>query len=245
MTDHDDSFDPELSSLLRSADPEAPPPAARARLGARLEQAVVAASVAGVAGVVGVAASHAASSLRAKLTLVAAGLVLGGGAGSVITYGVLASRPAQIVYVERAPVASTAAPPAPPEYATPPVEAPSPSAAPAPSSAPSQVASSEVAPVTSATFAAERRLLDDARTAYMRGDDETALAKLESHAAQFSKGRLAEEREALAIRVLVHAGRTREARARGKAFEARYPSSLMLPAVQAALRSIDQPNPNP
>ena len=88
------------------------------------------------------------------------------------------------------------------------------------------------------TLNAERLVVDVARSAYARGDRDEALRALARHAATYPEGALSEEREALAIRILVDAGRAPEARARGQKFRMRYPKSLMLPAVEAALESI-------
>ncbi|WP_437535221.1 hypothetical protein WME79_13340 [Sorangium sp. So ce726] len=70
----------------------------------------------------------------------------------------------------------------------------------------------------------ESNLVDASRAALAQ-DPEAALAALERHQAEFPKGRLAEEREFIAIRALVRLGRADEARARAAAFLARYPSS--------------------
>ncbi|WP_437908754.1 hypothetical protein WME95_13250 [Sorangium sp. So ce327] len=87
------------------------------------------------------------------------------------------------------------------------------------------------APAPEATAAAdgddlvrESNLVDASRAALAQ-DPEAALAALERHQAEFPKGRLAEEREFIAIRALVRLGRADEARARAAAFLARYPSS--------------------
>ena len=82
----------------------------------------------------------------------------------------------------------------------------------------------------------ERALLDRARASYARGDHLQALAVLDDHKARYAAGLLAEEREALAVRTLSALGRTTEVRERGQRFAARYPGSLMLPAVEAAMR---------
>jgi hypothetical protein len=82
---------------------------------------------------------------------------------------------------------------------------------------------------------AERALLDRARSAFARGDHEASLAALEEHEARYRAGILAEEREALAVRTLAALGRTAQARERGQRFVARYPGSLMRPAVEAAM----------
>jgi hypothetical protein len=86
-------------------------------------------------------------------------------------------------------------------------------------------------------LAAERALLDRARSALMRGDGETALGPLGKHARSFPRGQLVEEREGMRVKALVLAGRQTEARARASSFRRRFPHSLFLPVVEAALRS--------
>jgi len=93
--------------------------------------------------------------------------------------------------------------------------------------------------VSSATsdtsLAAERSLLEIARTALARGDSASALDALGKHVAQFPKGQLTEEREALYVQALAMAGRTAEARARAERFRKTWPGSMLLPVVEAAV----------
>jgi hypothetical protein len=49
---------------------------------------------------------------------------------------------------------------------------------------------------------------------------------------------LTEEREALAVKALLLAGRDDEARQRAARFRERYPQSLFLPALEAKLRAL-------
>jgi hypothetical protein len=88
------------------------------------------------------------------------------------------------------------------------------------------------------SLAAERALLDVARTALANGDPDRALQATLRHERSYPSGALVEEREAIAIKALVAAGRKDEARARGARFLERFPSGLMRPAVEGALRSI-------
>lgn len=81
----------------------------------------------------------------------------------------------------------------------------------------------------------ERAMIDRARMASARHDLAGALGALEEHARLFPSGRLAEEREALAVGVLADLGHLVEARARSARFKKRYPTSVFLPAVDAAL----------
>jgi hypothetical protein len=81
----------------------------------------------------------------------------------------------------------------------------------------------------------ERAIIEQARMASARQDPAGALSALSEHARIFPAGRLAEEREALAVGALVDLGRFAEARERGGRFKKRYPASVFLPAVDAVL----------
>ena len=85
------------------------------------------------------------------------------------------------------------------------------------------------------SLSVERELLDQARRALVRGDPIGALASLNQHGVRYPDSQLAEEREALTIQALLRAGRVGDARFRGEAFRRRFPSSLLLPALDAAL----------
>jgi len=98
---------------------------------------------------------------------------------------------------------------------------------------------SSVAPDSKGSLAAERDLLDRARRKLASGEPDPALGFLEQHARRFPRGQLSEEREAMWVNVLALLGRDREARARGRAFEERFPGSLMGSSVRAALRASD------
>jgi hypothetical protein len=82
-----------------------------------------------------------------------------------------------------------------------------------------------------ARLAAERRLLDIARTAVGRGKSGAALEALARHASEFPRGRLAEERDALRVQALLAAGRGGEAGASAEAFRRTYPRSMLLRAL--------------
>lgn len=86
-------------------------------------------------------------------------------------------------------------------------------------------------------LAAERALLDDARRALARGDAAAALRPLARHASSFSRGQLIEERESMWVKALVLSGRRSEGEARAASFRRRFPESLFLPMVDAALRA--------
>ncbi len=112
----------------------------------------------------------------------------------------------------------------------------------APAAEPSAVAVGELvprpmpavdAPMSSRAEAvrAELRLLRQARVAVARGDFAAALSPIAEHARRFKNGRLAEEREALRVKALAGLGRMEEARHAAVAFRARFPRSVLLPAV--------------
>ena len=83
----------------------------------------------------------------------------------------------------------------------------------------------------------ERALLDRARRQLASDEPERALTFLQQHAQRYARGALTEEREAMWVNVLVLLGRRDDARARGEAFQARFPNSLMGANVRAALRA--------
>ena len=77
----------------------------------------------------------------------------------------------------------------------------------------------------------ELRLLRQARAAVAGQDFAAALLPLAEHARRFKGSRLAEEREALHATALFGLGRTDEARRAAAQFGARFPHSVLLPAV--------------
>lgn len=129
-------------------------------------------------------------------------------------------------------------PPAPAAAAPPVVARPAPVAAVAPAAEP--IAEAELAPPSHAVSHLSRtdsdreelRLLRLARSAVARQEFGAALGLLTEHARRFKDGRLAEEREALRVRALSGLGRTGEARRAAERFQARFPRSVLLPAVR-------------
>jgi hypothetical protein len=97
--------------------------------------------------------------------------------------------------------------------------------------------SSSRAKSTESPLSRERTLLDRARQHLARGEAAAALDVVDAHEREFSRGKLEEEREALAIRALLSLGRVEAARERGARFAARFPGSLMAPALEPALSS--------
>lgn len=105
-------------------------------------------------------------------------------------------------------------------------------AAPRPNtSSPSPDAATKAAPSATSTLAEEQALVDRARAALSRGRPKDALAAVTEHERRFGRGRLAEEREILAIQALAADGRTAEARARAARFRTTFPKSLFLPSL--------------
>ncbi|MGK3988500.1 RNA polymerase sigma factor [Sorangium sp. So ce136] len=78
-------------------------------------------------------------------------------------------------------------------------------------------------------------LLGRADAAFGAGRATEALDLLERHARKYPHGPSTEQREALAVRVLLAAGRRTEAAARAERFRAAFPGSLLMPAVDAVL----------
>ena len=89
-----------------------------------------------------------------------------------------------------------------------------------------------------AGLAAERNLIEIARTALARGRIDGALATLRRHARQYPKGQFVQERDSLLVQALVAKGDYAQARERAARFRRQHSSSLFLPAVDQALQSI-------
>lgn len=84
-------------------------------------------------------------------------------------------------------------------------------------------------------LAAERALIDVARTAVARHHPDVALDAIQRHERDFPHGQLTEEREGLRVIALARAGERDEARARAEQFRARWPRSVLLRAIDAVL----------
>ena len=180
---------------------------------AGLAGAGAAGSAGATGGGTGVAATGLAGSLLAKKILVLGVVAAVGVGGGTAAYLEVRSERAR----SRAPVvtpapAPVARPVAPPAGESPPAEAPV------------------------DTLGDERELLDRARQDISRGVLTEARALLDRHTAQFPSGQLAEEREALVIRLLVREGREGEARSRAAIFRKQHPRSIQLPGIDDALR---------
>ncbi|MGZ6164266.1 MAG: hypothetical protein ACXWLS_13115 [Myxococcaceae bacterium] len=175
---------------------------------------VASASAAGGSGSAGTAATGLAGTLLAKKLLVlgvAAAVGIGGGTAAVLEVRSerARSRAATVAPPSRAPVARPQVVP-PPE--PPPAE-----------------------PMAPDTLGEERALLDRARADIASGSLSAADSLLVRHAREFPAGQLAEEREALVIRLLVREGRIGEARVRATRFRQAHPRSIQLPGIADAL----------
>ena len=84
-------------------------------------------------------------------------------------------------------------------------------------------------------LAAERALLEEARTALARGNAREALSLLARSRQEFPNGTLIEEREALVILALSADGQMATATAAAGTFRKKYPKSMLLPSIEAAL----------
>ena len=91
---------------------------------------------------------------------------------------------------------------------------------------------------TAAYLAQESPLLDLARRRIEGHDPAQAMALLAQHARRFPRGQLEEEREALWIQALVASGDGERARARELEFRRRFPHSIQLYVVEAALSAM-------
>ncbi len=176
---------------------------------------------AGASGAVGsgTAGSAVAGALLAKKVLVlgvAAAVGIGGGTAAVLEVRSERARShaAAVAPAARAPVARPQTLPSP---EPPPAEPPAPE------------------PLAPDTLGEERLLLDRAQADIASGSLSAADSLLVRHAREFPAGQLAEEREALVIRLLVREGRIGEARLRAARFRQAHPHSIQLPGIADAL----------
>ncbi len=242
-----EKLSPDLEALFRSERSyEAEPEARKARVMNRL--ASTAAAV-GVVGAVGAGVAHAAKATwlarlarlaRTKAAIAVGALAIGGAGG-----GAVGHRLGEEAAIKRAAAVASVSVAAPAIAPLPPVVIPAPSASSVdvlalPSSAPVSIPAPRVHASARESgdddLAAELAFVQMSRTALARGNFSAALDATDQHARKFPNGHLAEERESLAIQALVGAGRDADARARAARFRAKYPHSLLLPAVDAAVR---------
>lgn len=210
---------PSELAVLRDAGAPPPPPGFEARVGDRFLHSLDAVSLA----TTGVTVSAAKLFGGGAIVLFA-----GAGLGVALDRAVI-REPVQL----QQPVIAAPAIPAPPVDPGPPPDAPT---RPEPASeATLRPAVNEKRTPRSTrdiSLSAERSLLEVARAALAKGDVTAALGAIERHEHDFSQGRLAEEREVLAIECLRAAGRDADAQARAARFVERFPDSLVAPLPQ-------------
>jgi hypothetical protein len=85
-------------------------------------------------------------------------------------------------------------------------------------------------------YAAELKLLRQARADVAGARFSAALTSIAEHERRFPAGRLREERDALRVKALAGLGRSEDARAAAERFGARYPRSVLSPGIEAATR---------
>ena len=88
----------------------------------------------------------------------------------------------------------------------------------------------------------ERRLLDSARAAFGRRNWSEAEHTLSRHARLYPEGTLAEDRDALLVRVLFASEQFADAETKARAFLSRYPTSLHAARIAQLRRSAREPN---
>jgi hypothetical protein len=246
-------LDGDLQELVRrSAAIEPAPRGARGRVLAGVEAAVLSAgSGGGNPGGESLTSTRPSAVGRAaeRGVAVAAGFVLGGALGALVTYEKM--RPAAHADLPLAPSIAPSVATARVELAlapamtasTAPTGGPADSArreSPTPAAFPSaRVASAPSAPTDG--LADERRLLDAARGAVEREDGASALTATAEHERKYPNGILAQEREAIAVRALLLLGRNAEARTRVSRFRATFPDSLLLPALESSVGAASAP----
>jgi hypothetical protein len=269
MSDELRRLPPDLDALLRAERAaDGPHELARGRMRQRLEQtlgvamtatATTAAPAAGKLGATGKLSALGGKSLvTAKLALV---LAAGGGLVAAGYFAHRSARSQAAVASERAHRLSLQA------VAVAPAAASGSTSAPASATAGDAAALAAARPVTAhvaaaapsakvvhaahrralpnpgapviRTLADERALLEKARTALAGGDGDAALAAVNRHAKRFPSGLLAEERDALRVRAM--AARGDDVQAQLDDFQSRYPLSLFLPSVRAA---VEGPRPS-
>ena len=84
----------------------------------------------------------------------------------------------------------------------------------------------------------ERAVLDPARAALAAGEPTRALERVMRHEKEYPNGILSEEREAIAINALVRLGNYAQASKRAATFRARFPQSLLMHSVEAAVSAV-------
>ncbi len=192
-------------------------------------------------------APHGLSLLHHPIRFGLATFAIGGLVGAGVHAGLAPSAPIAappIAQTAPAPVVAPVPPPAPPPpipapVAPPPAPIVQPPAvvhhAPRP---PSPLPHDDAPAGRDTALAAETALVEIARSALARRDVPGCIDALQRHLAQFPNGQLVEERESLWVQALVNDGQLAAAKDRANKFRQRFPHSLLLPAIDAAVPSI-------
>ena len=215
---------PEFARLLDAERTRPAPPAdCTERVFARLTQSIASVPVPAAPVHPSAGASHLLRAPAIKaIALLAAGAAAGAGAHALLRSPTVETRvETRIVYVpQEAPVPAAE-------------EAPAPAPAPAKILVPARPKDDKHA--RDRQLAAERVLVEQARSALARGQPKAALEVLLRHQHDWPQGQLVEEREALWILALAADGRKDEARSRADLFRERYPKSILLRSINSAL----------
>lgn len=243
MNDHDLApLDDDIRGLLERTRPiEAAPSTAKAHVLARVSflATLPAASTVGASGTSDGLAGSARVRTASRVGPLSAAFVFGTIVGALAVHSIDRRRPEIPERVDQVERPSALAMPSADVPAVPVVPASVPS--PPPRLAASQVSTHPATPSNAeGTLAAERALLDGARSAIEREDGAAALALVNEHKRRFRNGFLVQERDAMAIRALSLLGRADEARAGAAKFRARFPDSLLWPAIESTLESLPQ-----
>jgi len=227
MTDEATSIEPLLSALRGDVQPMSAP--VRERLALRLASASVVAAGAATLASAGLFRGFWRSRVLTAAVALPLGVLVGAAghaylaptavklvttprAGSLRV--VLVPTPAAPSAVVRAPVTPSVSPPDPP-------------------------ASSGARPrAAQPSLEAELALLERARGKLSEGEPHATLQLLREHQAQYPASALQQEREALAIRALLAAGRRAEAQRRTQAFVRAYPNSALRGSIERAAGTI-------
>jgi len=224
---------PAMKALLEAERPlDVVPAATRAKLFAKVSASMAGAAAAGAVGSAALGGKAVASGAAAGTTtavttkvIIAAAVAfsVGGGVGAGV-HAVVAPpkqvvQPAPIVIRMEAPVP----PPPAPEVV---VDEPAP-----PPPAPVKAAPKKQQPDN---LGAERSYIEQARAALSRHEAGAALSALALHEREYPAGQLAEERVALQVIALSESGESAKAKELAAKFRAKYPGSLLMPAVDAA-----------
>jgi hypothetical protein len=202
----------------------APADAVMARLSATLALGGAAVAVSSSAKAIGAAKS----ALLPKVVVAAVAASVGGVGAGVPVYVAMARSNRALEH--RVQELESRPPPAPPLPEAPRVEA-------APPPPPALKPGPHRRTAAPDSLQAENALIDRARTALLRKDASAALTALEEHEHAYARGRLAEERDAIKVQVLVQLHRREDAIAAAEVFRRKYPHSMALPGIQAAIDS--------